>query len=288
MTSIAHVIAARGRDLGGFEVTRVLPWGGGRMVGPFVFLDQLGPVAFAPGHGIDVRPHPHIGLATVTYLFEGELVHRDSLGVVQTIRPGDVNLMTAGRGIVHSERTGPEMRASGQRMHGLQSWVALPREYEEAEPAFDHTPAAKLPEQDGDGVKLRVIAGRAFGLASPVRVFSKTFYVDVAMSAGAALDIPEEYAERAAYVLLGTVTTEGRDFGAGTLLVFTTGLRAQLVAKDASRVALLGGAPLGERHIWWNFVSSSSSRIEQARRQWADGAFPPVPGETESIPLPER
>jgi len=288
MTSIAHVIAARGRDLGGFEVRRVLPWGGGRMVGPFVFLDQLGPVAFAPGHGIDVRPHPHIGLATVTYLFEGELVHRDSLGVVQNIRPGDVNLMTAGRGIVHSERTGPEMRASGQRMHGLQSWVALPREYEEAEPAFDHTPAAKLPEQDGDGVKLRVIAGRAFGLASPVRVFSKTFYVDVAMSAGAALDIPEEYAERAAYVLLGTVTTEGRDFGAGTLLVFTTGLRAQLVAKDASRVALLGGAPLGERHIWWNFVSSSSSRIEQARRQWADGAFPPVPGETESIPLPER
>jgi len=288
MTSIAHVIAARGRDLGGFEVRRVLPWGGGRMVGPFVFLDQLGPVAFAPGHGINVRPHPHIGLATVTYLFEGELVHRDSLGVVQNIRPGDVNLMTAGRGIVHSERTGPEMRASGQRMHGLQSWVALPREYEEAEPAFDHTPAAKLPEQDGDGVKLRVIAGRAFGLASPMRVFSETFYVDVAMSAGAALDIPEEYAERAAYVLLGTVTTEGRDFGAGTLLVFTTGLRAQLVAKDASRVALLGGAPLGERHIWWNFVSSSSSRIEQARRQWADGAFPPVPGETESIPLPER
>ena len=288
MTSIAHVVAARGRDLGGFEVRRVLPWGGGRMVGPFIFLDQLGPVAFAPGHGIDVRPHPHIGLATVTYLFEGELVHRDSLGVVQTIRPGDVNLMTAGRGIVHSERTGPEMRASGQRMHGLQSWVALPREYEEAEPAFDHTPAAKLPEQDGDGVKLRVIAGRAFGLASPVLVFSETFYVDVAMSAGAALDIPEEYAERAAYVLLGTVTTEGRDFGAGTLLVFTTGLRAQLVAKEASRVALLGGAPLGERHIWWNFVSSSSSRIEQARRQWADGAFPPVPGETESIPLPER
>jgi hypothetical protein len=288
MSAIAQVVESRKRDLGGFEVRRVLPWGGGRMVGPFIFLDQLGPVAFAPGHGIDVRPHPHIGLATVTYLFEGELVHRDSLGVDQTIRPGDVNWMTAGRGIVHSERTGPEMRASGQRMHGLQSWVALPREYEEAEPAFDHTPAAKLPEQDGDGVKLRVIAGRAFGLASPVLVFSETFYVDVAMSAGAALDIPEEYAERAAYVLLGTVTTEGRDFGAGTLLVFTTGLRAQLVAKEASRVALLGGAPLGERHIWWNFVSSSSSRIEQARRQWADGAFPPVPGETESIPLPGR
>ncbi len=288
MSAIAQVVESRKRDLGGFEVRRVLPWGGGRMVGPFIFLDQLGPVAFAPGHGIDVRPHPHIGLATVTYLFEGELVHRDSLGVVQTIRPGDVNLMTAGRGIVHSERTGPEMRASGQRMHGLQSWVALPREYEEAEPAFDHTSAAKLLEQDGDGVKLRVIAGRAFGLASPVRVFSETFYVDVAMSAGAALDIPDEYAERAAYVLLGTVTAEGQDFGTGTLLIFSAGSRAQLVAKAASRVALLGGAPLGERHIWWNFVSSSNTRIEQARRQWADGAFPPVPGETESIPLPER
>jgi len=288
MSAIAQVVGSRKRDLGGFAVRRVLPWGGGRMVGPFIFLDQLGPVEFAPGQGIDVRPHPHIGLATVTYLFEGELVHRDSLGVVQTIRPGDVNWMTAGRGIVHSERTGPDMRASGQRMHGLQSWVALPREYEEAEPAFDHTPAATLPEQDGDGVKLRVIAGRAFGLASPVRVFSETFYVDVAMSAGAALDIPEEYAERAAYVLLGSVTAEGRDFCAGTLVIFVAGSRARLVAKAASRVALLGGAPLGERHIWWNFVSSTSTRIEQARRQWADGAFPPVPGETESIPLPER
>jgi len=288
MTSIAHVVAARGRDLGGFEVRRVLPWGGGRMVGPFIFLDQLGPVEFAPGRGIDVRPHPHIGLATVTYLFEGELVHRDSLGVVQTIRPGDVNWMTAGRGIVHSERTGPEMRASGQRMHGLQTWVALPREYEEAEPAFDHTPAAKLPEQDGDGVKLRVIAGRAFGLVSPVRVFSETFYVDVAMSARAALDIPAEYSDRAAYVLQGSIEVEGREFGAGTLLIFTAGSKAQLVTKKASRVALLGGAPLGERHIWWNFVSSSSARIEQARRQWADGAFPPVPGESELIPLPER
>jgi redox-sensitive bicupin YhaK (pirin superfamily) len=289
MTSIAHVVAARGRDLGGFAVRRVLPWGGGRMIGPFIFLDQMGPVNFAPGQGIDVRPHPHIGLATVTYLFEGELVHRDSLGVVQTIRPGDVNWMTAGRGIVHSERTSPEMRASGQRMHGLQSWVALPVKYEEAEPAFDHTPAAKLPEQDGDGVKLRVIAGRAFGLASPVRVFSGMFYVDAAMSAGAALSVPEEYAERAAYVLQGTVASERREFGAGTLLIFTTGSKSQLVAQDASRVAVLGGAPLeGKRHIWWNFVSSSGERIEQAKRQWAYGAFPQVPGETEFIPLPER
>lgn len=174
-------------------------------------------------------------------------------------------------------------------MHGLQSWVALPGEYEEVEPAFDHTPAAKLPEQDGDGVKLRVIAGRAFGLASPVRVFSGMFYVDAAMRAGAALDVPAEYAERAAYVLQGTVAAEGRDFGAGTLLIFTAGSKAQLVARDACRVALLGGAPLeSKRHIWWNFVSSSKERIEQAKRQWADGAFPQVPGETESIPLPER
>ena len=289
MTSIAQVVSARVRDLGGFEVRRVLPWGGGRMVGPFIFLDQLGPVAFAPGQGIDVRPHPHIGLATVTYLFEGELVHRDSLGVVQTIQPGDVNWMTAGRGIVHSERTGPEVRASGQRMHGLQSWVALPREYEEAEPAFDHTPAANLPAQDRDGVRLRVIAGRAFGLASPVRVFSGMFYADAALSAGAALDIPDEYAERAAYVLQGTVAADGQDFGAGTLLIFSAGSKVQLVAKGTSRIAVLGGAPLeGARHIWWNFVSSSKERIEQAGRQWADGKFPPVPGETEFIPLPER
>ena len=289
MSAIAQVVESRKRDLGGFEVRRVLPWGGGRMVGPFIFLDQMGPVDFAPGQGIDVRPHPHIGLATVTYLFEGEIVHRDSLGVVQTIRPGDVNWMTAGRGIVHSERTSVGMRASGQRMHGLQSWVALPGEYEETEPAFEHTPAAKLPEDDRDGVKLRVIAGRAFGLASPVRVFSEMFYVDAAMNAGAVLEVPAEYAERAAYILQGTVAAEGQEFGSGTLLLFTAGSRSQLVAKGTSRVALLGGAPLeGNRHIWWNFVSSSSARIEQARRQWADGAFPPVPGESEFIPLPER
>ena len=289
MTVIAHVVEARKRDLGGFEVRRVLPWGGGRMVGPFIFLDQMGPLAFAPGQGIDVRPHPHIGLATVTYLFEGELVHRDSLGVVQTIRSGDVNWMTAGRGIVHSERTSPELRARGQRMHGLQSWVALPDEFEEVEPTFEHTPAAKLSERDRDGVKLRVITGRAFGLASPVPVFSEMFYVDAAMSAGAALDVPAEYAERAAYVLQGTVTAERRDFGAGTLLIFTAGSRVQLVAKGASRVALLGGDSFGsKRHIWWNFVSSSPERIEQAKRQWTQGAFPQVPGETEFIPLPER
>jgi len=286
---IAQVVEGRRRDLGGFEVKRVLPWAGGRMVGPFIFLDQLGPVAFAPGHGIDVRPHPHIGLATVTYLFEGELVHRDSLGVVQTIRPGDVNWMTAGRGIVHSERTGADLRASGQRMLGLQSWVALPREYEEAPPAFDHTPAVKLPVRDADGVKLRVIAGRAFGLVSPVPVFSEMFYADAAISADAALEVPAGYAERAAYVVSGNVAVQGSEFGAGTLLIFSAEAKPQLMAKEDSRVALLGGAPLeGERHIWWNFVSSSTQRIEQAKRQWAHREFPPVPGETEFIPLPER
>ena len=288
MSAIAQVVESRKRDLGGFQVRRVLPWGGGRMVGPFIFLDQLGPVQFAPGQGIDVRPHPHIGLATVTYLFDGELVHRDSLGVVQTIRAGDVNWMTAGRGIVHSERTGPQKRASGQRMHGLQSWVALPREYEEAEPTFDHTPAAQLPEQNKDGVKLRVIAGRAFGFASPVQACSEMFYVDAAMRADARLDMPADYAERAAYVLQGKVAAEGQEFDSGTLLIFSAGSQAHLLAKGASRVALLGGAPLGERHIWWNFVSSSQERIEQAKRQWAAGAFPQVPGEDEFIPLPER
>src|SRR5882762_8100967 len=262
MTSITHVVEARKRDLGGFEVRRVLPWGGGRMVGPFIFLDQMGPVAFAPGQGIDVRPHPHIGLATVTYLFDGEIEHRDSLGVVQTIRPGDVNWMTAGSGIVHSERTGAAVRAAGHRLHGLQSWVALPKADEEAEPAFHHFAALQLPLRDGDGVRMRLIAGEAFGLSSPVRVFSEMFYVDATCDAGATLELPIEHAERAAYVVAGSIEIEGRTFAEGTLLVFIEGEDVRLRATSASRVALLGGAPLeSKRHIWWNFVASSPERI---------------------------
>jgi redox-sensitive bicupin YhaK (pirin superfamily) len=287
MSAITHVVESRRRDLGGFEVRRILPYGGGQMVGPFIFLDHMGPVSFEPGHGIDVRPHPHVCLATVTYLFAGEIEHRDSLGVVQTIRPGDVNWMTAGNGIVHSERTGNALRAAGHKLHGLQSWVALPLGDEETAPAFHHFSLSQLPELDRDGLHLRLIAGEAFGMKSPVRVFSPMFYVDAVMKPGATLDLPSGYAERAAYVVEGGIEIEGRAFDAGTLLVFAKGEPASLRATGAGRVALIGGAPLeGERHIWWNFVASSPERIERAKRQWADGKFAKVPGETEFIPLP--
>ena len=212
MTAIAHVVESRLRDLGGFEVRRILPFGGGRMVGPFIFLDHMGPVTFVAGQGIDVRPHPHVCLATVTYLFDGEIEHRDSLGVVQTIRPGDVNWMTAGSGIVHSERTGAALRASGHKLHGLQSWVALPLADEETEPAFHHFSSQSLPASDGAGLRLRLIAGEAFGLRSPVQVFSEMFYVDAKCDSGATLELPMEHAERAAYVVEGSIEVEGRTF----------------------------------------------------------------------------
>jgi redox-sensitive bicupin YhaK (pirin superfamily) len=288
MSAIAHVVESRLRDLGGFEVRRILPFGGGRMVGPFIFLDHMGPVTFTAGQGIDVRPHPHVCLATVTYLFDGEIEHRDSLGVVQTIRPGDVNWMTAGSGIVHSERTGAALRASGHSLHGLQSWVALPQEDEETAPAFHHFSSQQLPARDGAGLRLRLIAGEAFGLRSPVQVFSEMFYVDANCDAGATLELPLEHAERAAYVVEGTIEVEGRAFAQGTLLVFIEGESVKLRAKSRSRIALLGGAPLeGRRHIWWNFVASSPERIERAKHEWVDGKFPPVPGDPEFIPLPQ-
>ncbi|HZP91385.1 MAG TPA: pirin family protein [Burkholderiales bacterium] len=287
MSAIAHLVPARVRDLGGFAVRRILPWGGGRMVGPFIFLDHMGPVGFPAGQGIDVRPHPHIGLATVTYLYEGEIVHRDSLGVVQTIRPGDVNWMTAGRGIVHSERTDSALRARGHRVHGLQSWVALPLDKEESEPWFRHYPASRLPALARDGVELRVIAGKAFGLVSPVEVFSGLFYVDLKLRAGAGIDLAPEHAERAAHVAEGEVEIEGERLGAGTIAILEPCETVRVGARGDSRLALLGGAPLeGRRLIWWNFVSSSKARIEQAKRDWAEGKFAPVPGETEFISLP--
>ena len=287
MTAIAQVVESRVRDLGGFEVRRILPFSGGRMVGPFIFLDHMGPVTFSAGQGIDVRPHPHVCLATVTYLFDGEIEHRDSLGVVQAIRPGDVNWMTAGSGIVHSERTAAALRALGHRLHGLQSWVALPRADEETEPAFHHFSAGQLPLRDADGVRMRLIAGEAFSLRSPVRVFSQMFYVDAMLDSYAMLDLPAEHPERAAYVVEGGIEVEGRTFAEGSLLVFNEGAGVKLRAKSPSRIALLGGAPLeSKRHIWWNFVASSPERIERAKREWADGNFAPVPGETEFIPLP--
>ncbi len=285
-------IVPRTHDLGDhFEVRRALPAVGRRMVGPFVFLDQMGPAVFAAGRGLDVRPHPHIGLATVTYLLDGEILHRDSLGTVQAIRPGDVNWMTAGRGIVHSERTAPERRREGSALAGLQCWVALPRAHEETDPAFVHLEAARLPQQSADGVSARVIAGEFFGLRSPLATLSPLFYVDVGLAMGARLAMPPDYPEQAIYIVAGRLDL-GADgvFDAGQLLVLKPGAGVILAGADAAgtRLMLLGGEPMdGPRRLVWNFVSSSTERIEQAKEDWRAGRFPAVPGETEFIPLPE-
>jgi redox-sensitive bicupin YhaK (pirin superfamily) len=286
---LATVIDARPRDLGGFTVGRVLPSAARKLIGPFIFFDHMGPAAFPPGRGIDVRPHPHIGLATVTYLFEGEIVHRDSLGSHQPIRPGDVNWMTAGRGIAHSERTGAELRQSGSRLDGLQLWVALPLRHEETDPEFHHHPARNLPAVTIAGTRIRVLAGSAFGETSPVRTFSPLFYVDAAMPAGSELPLRNEHEERAAYIVSGVVECGKERAERGRMLVFTPGASATLRAVSDARVALIGGAPIdGERHIFWNFVSSSQARIEQAKRDWREGRFAKVPGdERDFIPLPQ-
>jgi redox-sensitive bicupin YhaK (pirin superfamily) len=270
-------------------VGRVLPAAACRHVGPFVFFDHIGPTDLAPGHGLDVRPHPHIGLATVTYLFEGEIVHRDSLGSHQPIRPGDINWMTAGCGIVHSERTALELRHTGSRLHGLQLWVALPLAHEETEPEFHHHPAETLPGLEIAGAEVRVLAGSAYGQTSPVKTSAPLFYADVVMPAGSELPLLGEHTERAAYMIEGSVTCGDVKAEARRMLLFATGAKAMLRATTDARIALLGGAPLdGERHIWWNFVSSSKARIEQAKRDWKEGRFPKVPGdEGEAIPLPE-
>jgi redox-sensitive bicupin YhaK (pirin superfamily) len=286
--AIETVIQARPRDLGGFTVGRALPSAQHSLVGPFIFFDHMGPTDFAPGTGIDVRPHPHIGLATVTYLFAGEIMHRDSLGSAQAIRPGDVNWMIAGRGIVHSERTSPELRRTGQQLHGIQAWVALPEAAEESEPAFFHHPVATLPRVTRPGVELRVIAGSAYGQKSPVQVASGTLYVDAQLSAAAVLELPNEHAERAFYVATGSVSCDGREFGARSLVILRAGQPASILANGDARVMLLGGEHVGERHIEWNFVSSSKQRIELAKRAWQERRFPTVPGDAvEFIPLPQ-
>jgi redox-sensitive bicupin YhaK (pirin superfamily) len=287
-SSVVTIIESRTRDLGGFSVGRVLPSARRRLVGPFIFFDHFGPVAFEPGQGMDVRPHPHINLATVTYLFEGEIVHRDSLGSLQAIRPGAINWMTAGSGIVHSERTGPELRKAGSRLHGLQLWVALPQAREEAEPDFRHYPAAGMPEMRMGDAQVRVLAGTAYGAASPVQTLSPLFYVEAMIPAGGELPLPEEHPERAAYVVEGAVRCGDERIESRHMAVFAPGPTPPLRAESAARVALVGGAPLdGERHIWWNFVSSSRDRVERAKRDWKEGRFAPVPGETEFIPLPD-
>jgi redox-sensitive bicupin YhaK (pirin superfamily) len=283
------VIVPRSRDIGGFEVRRALPSAQRRMVGPFVFYDEMGPAAFRPGTGLDVRPHPHIGLATVTYLFDGEILHRDSLGSLQPIRPGDVNWMTAGSGIAHSERTPPQLRESGGRLSGIQAWVALPKRHEETEPAFAHHPAASLPVSEGEGVTLRLIAGTGFGMRAPVEVFSDMFYADAALRPAARLTLVAEHEERAIYVAMGRIDIAGQAFDAGQLLVFRPGDAIDLRADGPARILLLGGEPMdGPRHLWWNFVSSSRDRIEQAKSDWKAGRFTPVLDETEFIPLPEE
>jgi redox-sensitive bicupin YhaK (pirin superfamily) len=286
---IELLIPARRRDLGGFEVGRVLPYPQRRMVGPFVFFDHMGPADWAAGfpRDRDVRPHPHIGLSTVTYLLEGEITHRDSVGVTQDIRPGAVNWMTAGSGITHSERF-DGLRASGGRLHGLQAWVALPDGQEEIAPAFSHHPADTLPVFEEKGLKGRVIAGTVYGLRAPTPVHSPLFYIHLDLDAGASAGLPSGHAERALYVVTGAVTLGTQRVEAGHMAVFPPGAEDHFEALEKSTVVLLGGEPVGERHIFWNFVSSSKERIEMAKADWRAGRFVlPTADDGEFIPLPE-
>lgn len=286
--AIDLVIVPRTADLGDFTVRRALPSSRRRMVGPFIFLDHMGPTEFKAGHGVDVRPHPHIGLATVTYLFNGEIVHKDSLGSDVAIRPGDVNWMTAGRGIAHSERTAADRRAGGEPLHGLQCWVAMPKGDEESAPAFSHHDGAKLPIVSGEGKTARVVAGKLFGAASPVETLSDTFFADVSLEPGTSVPLDPGYEERAIYIVSGEIEIADDRFESGRLLVFKPGDRITVKAVAAARFVMLGGAPMdGPRHIWWNFVSSRKDRIEQAKADWKAGRFEAVPGDTEFIPLPE-
>ena len=288
--SVEFVIRARRRDLGGgVSVSRLLPASERRMVGPFVFFDHLGPIDFGPGQGMDVRPHPHIGLATVTWSFEGEILHRDSLGTEQAIRPGALNWMIAGRGIAHSERTPPALRASGSRTHFLQLWVALPTRHEEIEPSFQHHPADSIPALALGAARVRVIAGSSWGVTSPAKVLSLLFYAEAQLPAGSALELPAEHRERGLYVVEGAIRCGEHQHAVGTMLVFKSGVTARVAASGPARVVVLGGEPLdGPRHVFWNFVSSSTERIERAKRDWREGRFAKIPGDDRDfIPLPE-
>jgi redox-sensitive bicupin YhaK (pirin superfamily) len=287
--AIEKVIVPRSHDLGGFQVRRALPAIGQRMVGPFIFFDQMGPAEFHLGEGLDVRPHPHIGLSTVTYLFDGEIMHRDSLGTALAIKPGAVNLMTAGRGIVHSERTGMEARATGPKLYGIQAWLALPKTHEEVAPEFKHHGAQDLPRIVEGGKRISLIMGSAYGQTSPVKFPWDALYAEAVLSPGSILPLDPDYDERAIYIVSGKVDIAGDEFGAGQLLVFKPGDRISILAIDQSRVMIVGGEPMdGPRNIWWNFVSSSKERIEQAKHEWKTGRFDTVPGdESEFIPLPE-
>ena len=285
---IELLIEPKVRDLGDFTVRRALPDKRRQRVGPFLFFDHMGPADFQRGTGVNVRAHPHIGLATITYLFEGEILHRDSLGYVQPIRPGAVNWMTAGRGIVHSEKVTDEILASGQRLPGLQTWVALPTEAEQSEASFEHYPAADIPAVNADGAEIRVVLGSAFGVSSPVSTRSETLYVEVLFQPGQSVAIPDA-GELAVYVVEGSVAINQEFVDAGVLAILRNGAAGTVTAESAARIMFAGGDALeGERFIWWNFVSSSRERIEQAKNDWREQRFGDVPGETDYIPLPER
>jgi len=282
------IIAPRTGDIGSFEVQRLLPSRRRRMVGPFIFVDRMGPALLGPANPLEVKPHPHIGLSTVTYLFDGEIVHRDSLGFEQTIRPGAVNLMTAGRGIVHSERSDPTALKEGITLFGMQIWMALPHDLEETEPAFVHHSADSLPTFRDDGAELRLVAGAYRGEASPVATATETIYADITLPCEAHVTIPAAYEERALYPVHGSIEIGGTALAPGELLVLVPGREITVRAIQDARLILLGGEPMdGPRHIWWNFVSSSRERIEQAKEDWKAGRFPEVPGDAEFVPLPE-
>jgi redox-sensitive bicupin YhaK (pirin superfamily) len=276
------------KDLGEFTVRRALPDKRRQRVGPFIFFDHMGPAEFPPGSGVNVRSHPHIGLATITYLFEGEILHRDSLGFVQPIRPGEINWMTAGKGIVHSEKVSTELFDSGQRLHGLQTWVALPLEYEEAEPRFEHYPADGIPRLDRDGAQVNVVIGTAYGVTSPVQAASETLYIEAKLVEGASLELPQAQ-ELAVYVVDGTIELDEQAIPRGVLAVLANGKSGMVRAASDAHIMICGGDTLeGDRTVWWNFVSSSRERLEQAKRDWRDGKFDEVPGESDFIPLPEK
>ncbi len=288
VANIEQLIKPKPRDLGEFTVRRTLPDRNRQRVGPFIFFDHMGPADFEPGTGVNVRQHPHIGLATVTYLFDGEILHRDSLGYVQPIRPGEVNWMTAGKGIVHSEKVTEEIFANGQHLHGLQIWVALPEDREEIEPRFEHYGADAIPRPEVNGVTASVVIGTAFGATSPVRTESETLYVALEMPAGSRVSLPDAE-ELGVYVVDGDVEVAGERLDGGTMAILDDDRSGDVVAHAESRVMLLGGDRLaGERQIWWNFVSSSEDRMEQAKRDWQDNRFTRVPGEDDFIPLPDK
>ena len=286
--NIQHLIEPHIQDLGGFQARRLLPSDVLPLVGPFIFFDHLGPAIFPPGQGVDVRPHPHINLATVTYLFEGVLLHRDSVGSVQEIYPGAVNWMTAGRGIVHSERTPAATREKAATLHGIQTWVALPDEHEETEPWFRHHPATDLPSWQEAGVSYTLIAGEAYGRQSPVQTFSPMIYLDIQLAPGSQLNLPGNYSEQAIYSVTQGLQVDGAALAQHRLAVLTTGTSVTVAADTSARCIIIGGEPVGKRYKWWNFVSSRPARIEQAKQDWREGQFEQVPEETEFIPLPEE